>query len=420
MVTSRYRVSIVVATLWTVLVTVGPAAAQDQYLFWVGAVDSSALQGNAIFRLAVNGSSLADTLIVSSQLGPEYDDPRYLYYTTVDTLAGLIYWTDNGGSTEDSSGVYFGAIRSAGLDGSNPEIFLGSIVCGLGSLSDLAVDAAANVLYWGERSDCYDAALHRTDLTFPDPFQNRLPISSGYVVESIELDLFHYMIYWVSIDFFDETPGIVRAPINDTESDEYIVTGCVGDIALSHILSKIYWTPCDSNKILRANLDGSGAEEVLSGQGDIGNLAIDDKGRKIYWSETAEGTIRRATLDGTEVEDVLTGLLLPTSIALNFGRDPHVEVEDDAAIPEEPTLTGVFPNPVRDEATIAFNVADPVHVTLEIFDQLGRKVEQIASALYLPGRHQVRWTPAGVADGMYFVRLTTAGRTETVAIAVVR
>ena len=115
-----------------------------------------------------------------------------------------------------------------------------------------------------------------------------LPVSSGYVVDAIALDPFHYMIYWVSVELFDETPGIVRAPINDTESDEYIVTGCVGDIALSHILSKIYWTPCDSNKILRANLDGSGAEDVLSGQGDIGNLAIDDKGRTIYWSETAE------------------------------------------------------------------------------------------------------------------------------------
>ena len=52
---------------------------------------------------------------------------------------------------------------------------------------------------------------------------------------------------------------------------------------------------------------------VLNPQG----IALDVTGRKMYWTDWGTDTIRRANLDGSGVEDlVTTGLVDPWGIAL--------------------------------------------------------------------------------------------------------
>lgn len=83
---------------------------------------------------------------------------------------------------------------------------------------------------------------------------------------------------------------------------------------------KIYWTDMGHDKIRRANLDGSGIEElVTSGLQYPGVIAVDPSGGKMYWTDwvTATSRIQRANLDGTGVEDLVTGLVGPWGIALD-------------------------------------------------------------------------------------------------------
>ncbi|GIV58816.1 MAG: hypothetical protein KatS3mg042_1729 [Rhodothermaceae bacterium] len=394
------------------------AHAQEQYIYWIGAIQPEETRGNTIFRYALD-SGVVDTLVQSGELGPEEHVPRYFYYVTVDTLRGHIYWTDSGG-TEPDGAELLGAIRRASLDGDSAEVYLGGIVCGVGALKDIEIDTAGETVYWSENSDCY-RPLHRTDLVRPDPFQSLLPTNGPYAVSAIELDLRNQMIYWTNNDFFVQKPlGILRAPLNDTVSDEYIITGCIGDIALAHMLSKVYWAPCNSSTIRRANLDGTEVENVIVSQGAVGNLAIDHKGGKIYWTETSEGTIRRANLDGSEVEDLLSGLVVPTSLALNFGWDVRVDVETDAGLPDRVELQDIYPNPVQERAIIAFVLTEPAHVTLEIYDQLGRRVEILASGTYPPGTFRVQWNPTDQANGVYFCRMASDNRSETIVLVLQR
>ena len=70
----------------------------------------------------------------------------------------------------------------------------------------------------------------------------------------------------------------------------------------------MYWTNPGSQKIQRANLDGSRVEDlVTSGLGSPTGLAVDVSGGKMYWTDRRTDRIQRANLDGSHVEDLVSG-----------------------------------------------------------------------------------------------------------------
>ena len=82
---------------------------------------------------------------------------------------------------------------------------------------------------------------------------------------------------------------------------------------------KMYWS--DFGGIVRANLDGSDREVVVSIFSSVFGLALDPVRRKIYWAEPFTNSIHRANLDGTDEEDLVTpGLDEPWGIAVEFRR----------------------------------------------------------------------------------------------------
>ena len=87
-----------------------------------------------------------------------------------------------------------------------------------------------------------------------------------------------------------------------------VVVAIVSSAPSAHAQPKMYWTDWLYGKVMRANLDGTNVEEVLSNQSDAGGIAIDTVAGKIYWtrdpSDLTQG-IHRANLDGTNVEPVV-------------------------------------------------------------------------------------------------------------------
>ena len=84
-------------------------------------------------------------------------------------------------------------------------------------------------------------------------------------------------------------------------------------------IPKLYWTDSVDDKIRRANLDGSAAEDLLtSGVPKTRDITIDPLGCKMYWTDAQDSVIRRANLDGTAVETLVTGLNHPRSIELDI------------------------------------------------------------------------------------------------------
>ena len=76
------------------------------------------------------------------------------------------------------------------------------------------------------------------------------------------------------------------------------------------------------------------------------------------------------------------------------------------------------PNPFRGATRVAFDLPEPGHVTLKVFDLSGRVVRVLANGEYPAGNHEVSWNArdaAGgqVAGGVYFLHMQSGSFTDT-------
>ena len=71
----------------------------------------------------------------------------------------------------------------------------------------------------------------------------------------------------------------------------------------------MYWTDLGTDKIQRANLDGSDVQDLVklrhSRYGGPFGIALDVEGGKMYWTDNDTDKIQRANLDGSNIEDLV-------------------------------------------------------------------------------------------------------------------
>ena len=73
---------------------------------------------------------------------------------------------------------------------------------------------------------------------------------------------------------------------------------------------KMYWTTKDRNYIvLRAGMDGTRLNNLVSGSGQSDGIQIDFSSRRLYWAETGNQRIRSSDLEGGDVMTTITAQL---------------------------------------------------------------------------------------------------------------
>jgi hypothetical protein len=78
----------------------------------------------------------------------------------------------------------------------------------------------------------------------------------------------------------------------------------------------MYWADTGTDKIQRANLDGSNVEDlVTTGLVDARHVALDVAAGKMYWTDIGTDKIQRANLDGTGIGDLVTTGLSWTAVS---------------------------------------------------------------------------------------------------------
>ncbi|MDN5201529.1 M56 family metallopeptidase [Fulvivirgaceae bacterium BMA10] len=86
------------------------------------------------------------------------------------------------------------------------------------------------------------------------------------------------------------------------------------------------------------------------------------------------------------------------------------------------TLTGleIYPNPSTHITNINFQLENPTKVSIEIYDQLGKKVHTVLNSKRLKaGHHQFEWNTTDHPTGVYFVQVSK-GKTSTRARVMVQ
>ncbi len=101
---------------------------------------------------------------------------------------------------------------------------------------------------------------------------------------------------------------------------------------------------------------------------------------------------------------------------LPFEENPAIVTSVEpvgAELPTQVTLGANYPNPFNPVTTFEYAIDQALHVTLKIYDTLGREVATLVDGVQQAANYQVRFDGAGLASGMYLYRLETPGQVLT-------
>jgi hypothetical protein len=87
--------------------------------------------------------------------------------------------------------------------------------------------------------------------------------------------------------------------------------------------------------------------------------------------------------------------------------------ENNSGIPLQFELEQNHPNPFNPTTEIRFQIPEVSHVTLNVFDLLGREIATLVDEVKQPALYAVLWKANGAASGVYFYRMTAGAFVET-------
>ena len=92
--------------------------------------------------------------------------------------------------------------------------------------------------------------------------------------------------------------------------------------------------------------------------------------------------------------------------------------ESNTSVPTEFELGTNYPNPFNPTTTIQFAVPEEAHVTLEVYDMMGRQVSTLVNGQLSAGRYDATWNGRSdggstVASGVYIYRITAGTYVES-------
>ncbi|MCL4549624.1 MAG: T9SS type A sorting domain-containing protein [Bacteroidetes bacterium] len=122
-------------------------------------------------------------------------------------------------------------------------------------------------------------------------------------------------------------------------------------------------------------------------------------------------------INGDHIAD---GLLLKVNGRTMQAPGTTAVHEPVAFVPGEYSLTQNYPNPFNPTTTIRFSIPQREHVTLQVFDMLGRKVATLVDGDLGSGEHTVVFDAKGLASGVCFYRVHAGNFIETKKLILLR
>lgn len=102
---------------------------------------------------------------------------------------------------------------------------------------------------------------------------------------------------------------------------------------------------------------------------------------------------------------------------LAFGTTPYKidyvdttnlpDIVESEIVPDKLSISQNFPNPFNPETTIIFGLPQQDHITLKVFDILGREVRTLLDEVKDEGTYRIRFNSLGLASGIYIYRINS-------------
>ena len=230
-----------------------------------------------------------------------------------------MYWTE--GAWSDRSN---GRILRANLDGSQVEELLaaglrapGGLALDLPGLREVDVNRPPVLDLIGKQS-LQEGEILRIDLVARDPEGTRV----AFEAQSNAPGVAAVRLFGRQLVIIPAAPGDAAVTVTARDASR-VSTTQVFTVKVTEPVpesrGRMYWADAGTDKIQRANLDGSQIEDlVTTGLDEPAALALDVTGGRMYWTDWGTDKIQRANLDGSQVEDlVTTGLEFPGGLTLD-------------------------------------------------------------------------------------------------------
>ena len=279
------------------------------------------------FSVSVTGTSSPDLIVKSISLIGEatlVPGDNFRLNTTVQ---------NQGIGESDSTALRYYRSSDATISGSDAEVGTDSVSSlnadgtETGNIS-LTAPLAAGTYYYGV---CVDSVAGESDTN------NNCSQSVTITVQQPAGT--SVSMYWTDWD----TNKIQRANLDGSNVEDLVTTGLGSPygIALDVAAGKMYWADAGLAKIQRANLNGSNVQNLIPlGLSVPICIALDVAGGKMYWTDRGTGKIQRANLDGSNVEDLVFGVRGLHGIALDVGGGKMYWTDNDAGKIQRANLNG--------------------------------------------------------------------------------
>jgi len=156
-------------------------------------------------------------------------------------------------------------------------------------------------------------------------------------------------------------------------------------------------TPVDSVTVLTASVTAGSRVSYTWNFGDGTPTVNGAVVNHIYRTAGAYAAVVTATNAVSTFTDTTTVTIIPASAVDEF----------ENAIPTAFVLKQNYPNPFNPSTTIRYAIPKASHVTLTVYDLVGKEVATLVSKKQPAGEHVVGWNPVGLPSGVYVYRLQT-------------
>jgi hypothetical protein len=219
-----------------------------------------------------------------------------------------------------------------------------------------------------------------------------IDIAAGLEDTVFVCDSYHPTNGLYAFDTFAIAPVVLNTPV-----------AAIISVVYDGIEDDIYIASAADTSVYRVDRWTGDVSRVLSGFSNFLRccLEIDPANRRLWVTDNGYSRVYEFCLDGiTGIEDHIPDIKRRLSLE-------------------------VFPNPFNPTATISFTLRRPSDVRLDIFDVAGRRIRTLLDGRSVAGTHKIIWngqsdSKTSSSSGVYFVRITSEGYTETVKVVLIR